>query len=235
MEVSGLAWCQAPFWGPRPDFYYYDGHYSVFWIGPIELCHDLLKYWWTTVNMSFGEELFALGAWTDLVLVGCASREGGVHFSHCGGAGLCNWGCCCVLLRSTAANCFKVKVMLRPTVSRPVYLGIKHPSRASDQIFITVWRLLARWCGALSLTRGLLFKTQLITQPRHGRHRKHRSFVAVQLLLSDGMTYSIVACAAIGTDCAEDTIPVVLYGPLPRNSRLLWLRNSCFESICHSI
>jgi hypothetical protein len=30
----------------------------------------------TIVNMSFRDELFALGAWTDLVLVGCASREG---------------------------------------------------------------------------------------------------------------------------------------------------------------
>jgi hypothetical protein len=38
--------------------------------------------------------------------------------------------------------------------SRPVCLGIKHPSGSYDQIFITVTQLKACWCGALSLTRG---------------------------------------------------------------------------------
>jgi hypothetical protein len=46
-----------------------------------------------------------------------------------------------------------VRIMLRPTVGRPVYFGMKHPSGAYDQIFITVRRLRVCWCGALSLTR----------------------------------------------------------------------------------
>jgi hypothetical protein len=54
------------------------------------------------LNISFRDELLALGTWTDLILIGCGSRGGSTHFSHCGGAGLCKWGrlrlCCCVAL-----------------------------------------------------------------------------------------------------------------------------------------
>jgi hypothetical protein len=48
-------------------------------------------------------------------------------------------------------------------------------------------------------------RTGLHITSQHGSRRKHRSSVAVQLLLRDGITYSTVACAAIGTDCAENT------------------------------
>jgi hypothetical protein len=56
----------------------------------------------------------------------------------------------------------KVKVMSRPTVSRPVCLGVKHPSGAYDQICITVRQLRVWSCGALSLTRGQVCRLQLL-------------------------------------------------------------------------
>jgi hypothetical protein len=54
--------------------------------------------------------------------------------------------------------------MSRPTVSRPVCLGVKHPSGAYDQISITVRQLRVCWCGTLSLTRERVCRLQLLAR-----------------------------------------------------------------------
>jgi hypothetical protein len=64
--------------------------------------------------------------------------------------------------RMTNESVLSLSLMLRPTVIRLVYLGIKHSSGIYDQIFITVRELRVFWCGALSLTRGRVCRLQLL-------------------------------------------------------------------------
>jgi hypothetical protein len=68
----------------------------------------------------------------------------------------------CLQFIHTNKPFFESSLPLRPTGRRPVSFEIKHPSRAYDQIFITVRELRVWWCGALSLTRGRVCRLQLL-------------------------------------------------------------------------
>jgi hypothetical protein len=90
-------------------------------------------------------------------------------------------------------NSVESSLMLRPTVSRPVCLGIKHPSGAYDQIFITVKQMRVCWCGALSLTRGQVLSFTIAAGPRQRSHSRNillsqiRDFTFCRLLWLAGL------------------------------------------------
>jgi hypothetical protein len=67
-----------------------------------------------------------------------------------------------LVFSSPPINWLSSKVKVKVEVSRPVCLGVKHPSGAYDQIFITVRELWVCWCGALSLTRDRVCRLQLL-------------------------------------------------------------------------
>jgi hypothetical protein len=71
---------------------------------------------------------------------------------------------CCLPFR---LNFFKVKVLLRPTVSRPVFLGVRHPFGDPWPIclltsLITFRQLLVCWSGAPSLKTVRVCSFQLL-------------------------------------------------------------------------
>jgi hypothetical protein len=123
-----------------------------------------------------------------------------------------------------------LSLILRPTVSWPVYLGIKHPSEAYDQIFVTIRQLRDCWCRTLSLTRGRICHLQLLLALASTRdfclliydwityivsrrtYRKENTSVAQQWIYSNHIENTVFCCQ----EC-------VFIGPLPSNG-----------STCHS-
>jgi hypothetical protein len=75
----------------------------------------------------------------------------------------------------------QVQVILRPTVGRPVCLGVGPP----DQIFISVGHLRSSYCEAPSLTRGRVCKllVQFAVTLRYKSRRTHDRILLYQLRL----------------------------------------------------
>jgi hypothetical protein len=73
-----------------------------------------------------------------------------------------NWLPTSALNSRLASDRLSLSLALRPTVSRPVLFGVKHPSRTYDQNFLTVRRLRVCCCGALFLTTGRVCHLQLL-------------------------------------------------------------------------
>jgi hypothetical protein len=162
-QPASLSWNKAPIWGLRPDFYYCQtvtgllicgdlsdertGLSFTIAAGPRQLSHSRVRVpcdsqpYFTVSNLrlSFLSPPTTRRATVE-VFDPASIRD----------KSLLNW------------VEFELSFILRPTVSRPLSVGIKHPSGVYDQIFIIVWQLWVCWFRAPSLTRGRVCPLQLL-------------------------------------------------------------------------
>jgi hypothetical protein len=135
-QSASLSCNKAPIWGLRPNLYY---------------CMTVagLLIWALSLTGGWVCRLQLLLAFASAVTLGSESLGTRDH----------------ILLSQIrdfpGALSLSLNLILRPTVSRPVCLEIKHPSGADEEIFVTVIQLRVCWHGAVSLTRGRICRLQL--------------------------------------------------------------------------
>jgi hypothetical protein len=131
--------------------------------------------------------------------------------------------------------------MLRSTVRRPVYLGIKHPSGAYDQIIITVWQLRVCWFGALSPTKRTGLSCTIAAGLRQRSHSRVRvpwisgPYLTVSVKVKVTLQLTVSQSVSLGVEphlgLMTRLLPFYSYG-LVFVGRLLWQEDGSVFRIC---
>jgi hypothetical protein len=132
-QSASLSWNKAPIWGLWPDFYYCHTVAVLFSLTRGRVCqrsHSRVRVPWDS------RPYFAVS-------------DSRLSFSSPPTTYSVLWQRYSIPQKILLTQ-VKIKVILWPTISRPVCLGVKHPSRPYDQIFITV-----RQCGFDDVRRSL--------------------------------------------------------------------------------